>query len=129
LGNGATLGGHVVVGDWARVSAFVGVHQFCRIGEHSIIGGYSVVTRDVLPYSTTSEEREARLYRANTVGLERRGFETARVEQLNKAFRILRDPKLNTAQALEKIRTAVEATPEVADLVRFVETSERGFIK
>jgi UDP-N-acetylglucosamine acyltransferase len=128
LANAATLGGHVTVGDWARIGAFSGVHQFCRIGPHAMIGGYAVVTRDVLPYALVSEEREARLYRANSVGLERRGFAPESVDRLNRAFRCLRDPKLNTAQAVARIREDL-AGPEIDELLAFIESSERGFIK
>jgi UDP-N-acetylglucosamine acyltransferase len=74
MANGATLGGHVMVEDWAIVGAFSGVHQFCRVGKHCIIGGYSVITRDVLPYSNTTAPREAKSYGPNKVGLERRGL-------------------------------------------------------
>ena len=74
LGHAATLGGHVTVDDWASVGAGSGVHQFCRIGRHAFVGGYSVVTQDVLPYSTTVTESEIHVFGANRVGLERRGF-------------------------------------------------------
>ena len=76
LANAVTLGGHVLVGDWAVIGASTGVHQFCRIGRHAIVGGYSVITQDVLPYSNTVSERETRVFGANRTGLERRGFET-----------------------------------------------------
>src|SRR5581483_7139451 len=76
LSNGATLGGHVTVGDWAMVGAFSGVHQFCRIGRHAAIGGYSVVTQDVMPFAMTVSERQNKVFGANRVGLERRGFAT-----------------------------------------------------
>ncbi|MEZ5355011.1 MAG: acyl-ACP--UDP-N-acetylglucosamine O-acyltransferase [Bryobacteraceae bacterium] len=128
LANAATLGGHVTVGDWARIGAFSGVHQFCRIGAHAMIGGYSVVTRDVLPFALVSEEREAKLYRTNSVGLERRGFAPESIERLNRAFRYLRDPKTNTAQAVGRIREE-PLTPELEELIAFIESSERGFIK
>ena len=78
LANAVTLGGHVTVGDWAIIGASTGVHQFCRIGRHAIIGGYSVVTQDVLPFSNTVSQREIKVYGANSMGLERRGFETGR---------------------------------------------------
>jgi UDP-N-acetylglucosamine acyltransferase len=74
LSHGATLGGHVTIGDFAVVGAYSGIHQFCRIGRHSMIGGYSVVTQDVLPYSTTVSPREIKVFGANRIGLERRGF-------------------------------------------------------
>src|SRR5690606_34362349 len=73
FGNAATLGGHVVVGDYATISAYSGVHQFCRVGQHAFIGGYSVITKDALPFAKSVGNR-ARLYGLNKVGLLRRGF-------------------------------------------------------
>src|SRR5512140_914052 len=89
LGNAVTLAGHVTIGDWAIIEAFSGVHQFCRVGRHAFVGGYSVITQDVLPYSQTVAPRETKVYGANKVGLERRGFDTAAVEKLQTAFRLL----------------------------------------
>ncbi|MFN7924725.1 MAG: acyl-ACP--UDP-N-acetylglucosamine O-acyltransferase [Bryobacteraceae bacterium] len=129
LANGATLGGHVHIGDFARVGAFTGIHQFCRVGAHAMIGGYAVITRDVLPYSLVSEERDAKLYRANSVGLERSGFAAGAINRLNKAFRVLRDPEVNTSRAVERIRAEIEPGAEIDALVGFIESSERGFIK
>jgi UDP-N-acetylglucosamine acyltransferase len=129
LGHGATLGGHAVVGDWSVISAFSGVHQFCRVGRHSIIGGYSVVTQDVLPFSNTVSERPIKVFGANRVGLERRGFETAAVESLQTAFRLLTRSQLNTTQAIERIRAEVPQCAEVDELIEFIRASERGVIK
>jgi UDP-N-acetylglucosamine acyltransferase len=129
LANAVTLGGHVTVGDWAIIGASTGVHQFCRVGRHSIIGGYSVVTQDVLPFSNTVSQREIKVYGANRVGLERRGFETPVVEALQTAFRLLTRSELNTSHAIERIRAEVPATPEVDELVGFIRSSERGVIK
>lgn len=129
LGNAATLAGHVTIGDWAIIEAFSGVHQFCRIGRHAFVGGYSVITRDVLPYSMTVTPRESRLYGANKVGLERRGFPAESIQALHKAFRLLRSESLNTSQALGRIREEVPATAEVAELLDFIGSSERGIIK
>lgn len=129
LGNGATLAGHVVIDNHARVGAFCGVHQFCRIGRHAFIGGYTVVTQDVLPYSRTVHERGAKVYGVNTVGLRRQGFSDERIERLNQAMRLLTQSKLNTSQALEKIRESVARDEDIDVLVRFVETAERGVIK
>ncbi len=129
LGHGATLGGHTVVGDWAVISAFSGVHQFCRVGRHSIVGGYSVVTQDVLPFSNTVSERPIKVFGANRVGLERRGFETAAVESLQTAFRLLTRSQLNTTQAIERIRAEVPPCAEVDELIEFIRASERGVIK
>jgi UDP-N-acetylglucosamine acyltransferase len=129
LSHAATLGGHVVVEDWAWIGAATGVHQFCRIGRHAIVGGYSVITRDVLPFSNTVTAREAKVFGANTTGLERRGFPAGTIDALHKAFRLLTRAGLNTAQAVERIREEVPASEEVSELLSFIASSERGFIK
>ena len=129
LGHGATLGGHVTVDDWAVISAGSAVHQFCRVGKHCIIGGFSVVTQDVLPYSTTVSPRDVKVFGANATGLERRGFPSDTIEHLHKAFRLLTRSQLNTTQAIEKIRTEIPASPEIEDLLEFIAASERGVIK
>ncbi len=129
LGHGATLGGHVTVGDWAVVSAFSGVHQFCRIGRHAIVGGYSVITQDVLPFSNTVSERPIKVFGANRIGMERRGFETASIESLQTSLRLLTRGQLNTTQALERIRAEVPPCAEVDELIAFIQSAERGFIK
>src|SRR5438309_2363520 len=100
LGNSVGLAGHVIIEDWADVSPFAGVHQFCRIGRHAFIGPYSVVKQDVLPYSLTSHKPELAVFGANAVGLERRGFNTAVIESLQTAFRLLTRSQLNTSQAI-----------------------------
>ena len=129
LANAVTLGGHVTVGDWAIIGASTGVHQFCRVGRHAIIGGYSVVTQDVLPFSNTVSQREIKVYGANRVGLERREFETSVVEALQTAFRLLTRSELNTSQAIARIRAEVPSTVEVDELIEFIGASERGVIK
>jgi UDP-N-acetylglucosamine acyltransferase len=129
MANGVTLAGHVTIGDWADISAFTGVHQFCRIGRHAFVGPYSVVIQDVLPYSTTVGKREIGVFGANRIGLERRGFETPVVEALQTAFRLLTRAKLNTTQAIERIRAEVPPCAEVEELLEFIRTSGRGVIK
>jgi UDP-N-acetylglucosamine acyltransferase len=129
LGHGATLGGHVTVGDWAVISAFSGVHQFCRIGRHSIVGGYSVITQDVLPFSNTVSERPIKVFGANRIGLERRGFPTESIEALQTSLRLLTRGQLNTTQAIERIRAEVPACTEVDELIAFIQSAERGFVK
>jgi UDP-N-acetylglucosamine acyltransferase len=129
IGHAATLGGHVTVGDWAVVSAGSAVHQFCRIGPHCIIGGYSVITQDVLPYSTTVSPRDVKVFAENATGLERRGFAPEAIEALHKAFRLITRANLNTSQALERIAAEISTTPEIEELLDFIRTSERGFIK
>jgi len=129
LANAVTFGGHVIVEDWAVIGASSGVHQFCRVGRHAIVGGYSVITQDVLPFSNTVTAREAKVFGANSTGLKRRGFSNESIDALHKAFRLLTHSGLNTTQALERIAAEVPASPEVCELVRFIGSAERGFIK
>jgi UDP-N-acetylglucosamine acyltransferase len=129
MANGVTLAGHVTIGDWADISAFVGVHQFCRIGRHAFVGPYSVVIQDVLPYSTTVGKREIGVFGANRIGLERRGFESPVIEALQTSLRLLTRAKLNTSQAIERIRAEVPPCAEVEELLEFIRTSERGVVK
>jgi UDP-N-acetylglucosamine acyltransferase len=129
LANGTTLGGHVVIGDWAVIGAFTGVHQFCRIGRHSMIGGYSVITQDVMPFATIVTPRESKAFGANGIGLERRGFDAAVIENLQNALRLLTRGKLNTSQAIEQIHEEIPACAEVDELIEFIQSSERGVIK
>jgi UDP-N-acetylglucosamine acyltransferase len=129
LGHGVTLAGHVAVEDWAWVGAFSGVHQFCRIGRHSMIGGYSVITQDVLPYATTVSARENKIFGANRTGLERRGFGPEIIEPLQNAFRLLTRAQLNTSQAIDRIREELPATAEIEELLAFIASSKRGFVK
>ena len=129
LAHGATLGGHVTVEDFAVVGAQSGVHQFCRIGEHCYIGGYSVITQDVMPFSLVVTERSARVFGVNRIGLERRGFSSDTIGNLHKAFRVLTKAGLNTDQALEKIASEVDQEEHVAKLTEFIRTSARGIVK
>ena len=129
LSHAATIGGHVAIDDWSVVGAGSAIHQFCRVGRHAMIGGYSVITQDVLPFSTTSAKRENKVYGENKTGLERRGFPAETIEALHKAFRLLSRSKLNTSQALEKILAELGDNPEVKELLQFIAASDRGFIK
>lgn len=129
LVNGATLAGHVTVEDWAVVGALCPVHQFVRIGTHSYVGGGTTITQDVLPFSKCVQPRDVKVFGTNSVGLERRGFSKERVSKIQRAFRVLVNSKLNTTQALEKLKAEGEQGEDVAMLIRFIEQSERGVIK
>jgi UDP-N-acetylglucosamine acyltransferase len=132
LANAATLAGHVIVEDYATVGAFSPVHQFCTVGAHAYIGGGTIVTQDVLPYSLTSARRENKAFGINKVGLSRRGFSEERLKALQKAYRLLLAAKLNTSAAIEKIREldcVPEARQDVDYLVSFIERSDRGVVK
>jgi len=129
MANAATLGGHVTVEDWASVGALCPVHQFVRIGTHSYIGGGTTITQDVLPFSKTSAERSNRAYGLNAIGLERRGFTKDRIRKLHHAYKVLLASRLNTSQALEKLKAESDLGDDVEQLIKFVESSERGVIK
>jgi UDP-N-acetylglucosamine acyltransferase len=125
----ATLGGHVTVDDFANISAGSGVHQFCRVGRHAFIGGYSVVTKDALPFARTVGSRPARIYGVNTIGLGRRGMPSDVIDKLKRSFRYLLQSKLNTTKALYQIeRDRSLACAEVQYLLDFIRTSQRGVI-
>jgi len=129
LANAATLGGHVVVEDWATVGALCPVHHFVRIGAYSFIGGGTTITRDVLPFSKTSAARDTRAYGLNAIGLQRRGFNQERIRKIHHAYKVLLASKLNTSQAIAKLKSQADRGEDVDVLIRFIEASERGVIK
>lgn len=127
LANCATLAGHVIIEDYASVGAFCPVHQFCIVGQYAFIGGGTIVTQDVLPFSLTSARRENKAFGINKIGLARRGFSPQRLQALQKAFRLLLAAKMNTTQALEQIKEM--EGEDAAILAGFIERSQRGVIK
>jgi UDP-N-acetylglucosamine acyltransferase len=129
LGNSVGLAGHVIIEDWADLSPYTGVHQFCRIGRHAFIGPYSVIKQDILPFSLTSAKPEVEVFGANSIGLARRGFEKPVVESLQTAFRLLTRSQLNTSQAIDRIRAELPPCPEIEELIQFIRSSERGVVK
>jgi len=128
MANAATLAGHVIVDDGANIGAYSGVHQFCRVGREAYVGGYSVVVKDALPFALTVGNH-AKCYGLNKVGVRRRGYSRGTIAALHHAFHLLLSSKLNTTQALERIREEIKDSDEVDELVRFVENSKRGVVK
>src|SRR5258708_11575907 len=129
LVNGAALAGHVSVEEWAVVGAVSAVHQYVRVGAHLYIGAGAIITQDVLAFAVTSAARETHAYGMNRVGLERRGFSKERIAKIQHAYKILLASKMNTSQALDKLKSEGARGDDVDMLVRFIETSERGVIK
>jgi UDP-N-acetylglucosamine acyltransferase len=127
LANAAALSGHVEVQDWAILGGFSGVHQFCRVGTHAFMGGATVATRDVLPYSMTVGDR-ARIFGLNLVGLRRRGFAPEALAALRQAFRVLLQSRLNTSEAVRRLEAEAAATDEVRVLIEFIRSSRRGVV-
>jgi UDP-N-acetylglucosamine acyltransferase len=129
FGPHATLGGHVTVEDFANISAGSAVHQFCRVGRHAFVGGYSVVTKDALPFARTVGSRPARIFGVNSIGLMRRGLRPEVIDKLKRSFRYLLQSKLNTTKALQHIqRDKSLDCVEVEYLLEFIRGSQRGVI-
>ena len=128
LANAATLAGHVIVENQATVGAFSGVHQFCRVGRHAFIGGYSVVTQDALPFVKIVGNR-ARAYGINVMGLQRKEFSQETIEALKRAYRILLRSKLTRLEAEQRVEQETPGVPEVEELVAFIRSSERGVVR
>jgi UDP-N-acetylglucosamine acyltransferase len=93
------------------------------------VGGGTTITQDVLPFSLTSAKRETHAYGLNKVGLQRRGFDGPRLRAMQHAYRLLLAAKMNTTQAITKLKDEGMATEDVAYLVAFIERSERGVLK
>jgi len=130
LSNSATLAGHVEIQDDSTVGAFSGVHQDCRVGIHAFIGGYSVITRDALPFvKTVGYRNQARIYGVNTLGLERRNFSSERIASLTQAYRWLFKKGLKIQEAVEAIEKEGIDTQDVRTLIEFVQSSARGFVR
>lgn len=128
MANAATLAGHVTIYDKASVGAYSGVHQFCRVGREAFVGGYSVVVKDALPFAI-SQGNHAKCYGLNRVGMKRKGYPKETIEKLHHAYHLLLSSKLNTSQAVEKIREDISDCAEVDYLVEFIESSTRGVVK
>jgi UDP-N-acetylglucosamine acyltransferase len=127
FGNAATLAGHVTVEDWAIVNAFSGVHQFCRLGAHAFVGGFTVATKDVLPFSKTVGN-PARIYGINHIGLGRRGFAKEAMGEIRAVYRLLLQSRLNTTEALDRLEAEGPLGPEARRIVEFIRASKRGVI-
>ena len=128
--NGATLAGHVTVEDFATIGFSSPVHQFCRVGRYAYIGASTVITQDVPPFSLVVTERETTCFGVNKIGLQRKGFSDERLQALNHAFRLLLRSKLNTESgAGARCATSLADSADVAELIQFIETAERGIVK
>ena len=127
LSNVVQLGGHVEIEDWVILGGMVGVHQFCRVGQHTMIGGNFRAVQDVPPYIIAAGE-PLDFYGLNSLGLRRRGFSNEKISSLKKAFRLLYRSNLNLSHAVERIKQDLEQTEEISNLLIFIEKSERGLV-
>jgi UDP-N-acetylglucosamine acyltransferase len=126
--NCATLAGHVEIGDYCSVGAFSAVHQFCRVGSHAFMGGFTMATMDVLPFmkTTTAGNRDTKSFGPNTIGLRRRGFQDAAIEGLVQAHRLLFHSGLLREEAMRQVEAELGGIPEVEFLLAFIRESKRG---
>ncbi|MCK5145770.1 acyl-ACP--UDP-N-acetylglucosamine O-acyltransferase [bacterium] len=128
LANGVQLAGHVTLEDWVIIGGLTPVHQFCTVGQHSFIGGGFRVVQDVPPYILAAGEPLA--YNGlNAVGLKRRGFDKAEIRLLRQSYRIIYRSKLNTSQAFQRIRSELEITPVIENVMQFMDNSKRGIVR
>ncbi len=128
LANNATLAGHIVIEDFVTVGGLVAIHQFVRIGNYAYIGGKSAVVKDIPPYVIAAGDR-AKLHGLNSVGLRRHGFSQETLSSLKKAYRIIFRIGLTLNEAIERVKAEVEEVSEVNDLIRFINSSERGITR
>jgi UDP-N-acetylglucosamine acyltransferase len=128
LANGATLAGHVEVGSSAILGGLVAVHQFCRIGCHTMISGGSMVNQDIPPYTIAQGDR-AKTVGLNLIGLKRCGFSEGTIRGIKKAYRLVFRSGLNLEGALQKIAEDIERSPELDLFVNFIKDSQRGIAK
>ena len=131
MANVATLAGHVEIGDHVNLGGLVAVHQFCRIGAHTYVGGMSGISLDVPPFVIISGTRNRmRISGINKIGMRRSGMSRESINKLDEAFRIIfRSPQLLLNDALVKVRQEIPDCPEVDLLVEFFQTSKRGVVK
>jgi UDP-N-acetylglucosamine acyltransferase len=125
MSNAATLAGHIHIENYAIISGLTGIHQFCRIGEHCMIGGASAVVKDIPPY-VIAQGNHAKLFGLNLIGLKRRNFSEKTIKAISEAYRIIFRSKLLLEDAIKKAEAEVENLPEVNHFIKFIKESERG---
>ncbi len=128
MANNSSLAGHVDVKDYARFSGYIGVHQFCQIGEHSFISHGMLITKDVPPFVLAAGGRHSQATCINSVGLERNGYSSEAIKKIKIAFKIIYRRGLSLQDATKELESMVAETPEIQILVDFLQASKRGII-
>lgn len=126
--NSVALGGHVTIGDYAIIGGLSAIHQFVSVGKHAMVSGGSLVRKDVPPYIKAAREPLS-FVGINSIGLRRRGFSDDKIKEIQGIFRILFQNNNNNTQALLKIETEINASPERDEIISFVQNSGRGIMK
>ncbi|NCF61421.1 MAG: acyl-ACP--UDP-N-acetylglucosamine O-acyltransferase [Gammaproteobacteria bacterium] len=128
MANNASLAGHVTVGDWAILSGYSLIHQFCNVGEHSFTSFASHVNQSIPPYVTVSGEK-ARAKGVNTEGLKRRGYTPEQVQQVRRAYKLLYRSGLPLEEARERLNEMAEEHDEIKPWIEFLNTTVKSFIR
>ena len=126
--NSVALGGHVTIGDFAIIGGLSAIHQFVGVGKHAMVSGGSLVRKDVPPYVKAAREPLS-FVGINSIGLRRRGFSDEKIKEIQEIFRILYQKNNNNTQAILKIETDIDASPERDEIISFVQNSGRGIMK
>ncbi len=126
--NSVQIAGEVVVEDWAVIGGMSAVHQFCRIGTHAMVSGMSGTLQDVAPYTKVFGV-PASYVGINSIGLKRRGFTKEQINNISDVYRVLFQQGMNTTQALKYMEDYLEPSIEKDQIVQFISSSTRGFVK
>lgn len=128
IGNAVQVAGHVIIDEYAILSGITAVHQFVHIGSHVMISGGSLVRKDVPPFIKAGREPLS-FAGINSVGLRRRNFSNETLNDIQTAYRYIYQSDLNNTKAIDKIKSKIEQSDEIRQIVEFVESSERGIIR
>ncbi|HOV57252.1 MAG TPA: acyl-ACP--UDP-N-acetylglucosamine O-acyltransferase [Rhodanobacteraceae bacterium] len=126
--NAASLAGHVTVDDWVILGGFTLVHQFCQIGAHAFTSMGSIINRDVPPYVTVAGSF-AEPKGINSEGLRRRGYDTARIMAIKRAYKTLYKSGFTLAEARGELARAADGAPDVRLMLDFIERSQRSLVR
>ncbi len=127
LANGVQLGGHVTIDDYGIIGGMTPVHQFCKIGTHSFIGGGLRVVQDVPPYIIANGE-PLKFSGINILGLRRRKFSSVERDNIKKAYKLIYNSNYNISQAVQKIENTFDINDSIKGILNFINTSTRGLI-
>ena len=129
MANAATLAGHITIGDHAIVGGLSGIHQYVRLGAYSMVGGCSAVGQDVPPFMRAAGGYRARLFGVNTIGLKRHAFSDDRIRLLKRVYRALFRSTMRFAEAVKQVREEFAQSPDVQELLVFIDGTKRGICK
>lgn len=128
IANGVQIAGHVTIEDWVIIGGMTPIHQFCKVGQHAMVGGAYRVVQDIPPFILASGE-PMRFAGLNSIGLRRRGFSPEVRKTLKDTYRLLYRSNLNVSQAVDRIKHDIRIIPEVQAVLDFIKDSDRGIIR